>query len=495
MARRLAALFLTSLTLPLGAEEPPLPTGLAPATRPAGEDEPPLPAGLGEEDEPELPAGLGEGGEPELPSGLEGKPAATKPAPKQTPAAPEAFKWADVTGFWEVRGGVRTQHDPHERKAPLGESRLQIELEKRWKGLTFNLTADLLYDAVVGHHTPRLETGDGLLDLREANVLFSPLSFMDLKVGRQVLTWGTGDLIFINDLFPKDWRSFLIGRDVEYLKAPSDALKISLFGDAANVDVVFVPAFDPDRFIRGRRLSYYSGALGRLAGRDAFVDARVPDEWFDDHEWAVRVFRNLAGYELAAYGYWGFWKSPAGQDAATGDATFPRLSVYGASVRGQVGRGIGNLEVGYYDSRQDRSGDDPLVANSQVRLLAGYEQDLPEIASDLTVGVQYYLEWMEQYDDYLRALPAGSPAADELRHVVTFRIRKLLMNQNLSLSLFAYCSPSDGDAYLRPKISYKIDDHWTVEAGGNVFVGKDTHTFFGQFRSNSNVYAALRYGF
>ena len=89
----------------------------------------------------------------------------------------------------------------------------------------------------------------------------------------------------------------------------------------------------------------------------------------------------------------------------------------------------------------------------------------------------------------------GAPAADEDRHVLTARIRKLLMNQNLTVSLFAYFSPTDADAYLRPNVKYKIDDHWTVEAGGNVMLGSEHHTFFGQFRDNSNLYAALRYGF
>ena len=69
------------------------------------------------------------------------------------------------------------------------------------------------------------------------------------------------------------------------------------------------------------------------------------------------------------------------------------------------------------------------------------------------------------------------------------------MNQNLAVSLFAYYSPSDADAYLRPSVSYKIDDHWSAEVGGNVFVGKDDHTFFGQFDRNTNVYAALRWSF
>ena len=464
------------------------------------QDVPPPPPGPGDDGPPPPPPGPGDDGPPPPPGpGDDGAPP-PPPGPAETqPAKPAAkapgLTWLGLAGFWEVRGGIRTQHDKYQKDASLGETRLQLKYEKPVGPLRVKVTADFLYDAVDDHHTVRLERGTGWLDLREASVGFTPADFMDVKVGRQILTWGTGDLLFINDLFPKDWRSFFIGRDVEYLKAPSDAMKVSLFTGLANVDVVVTPRFDPDRFIRGRRLSYWNGALGRVAGRDAVVDPHLPDEWFDDAEWATRVSKNLGGTELAGYGYWGYWKSPAGMDPASGKATFPRLSVYGASVRGQAAGGIANAEAGYYDSRQDRPGDDPFKANSQVRLLAGYERDLPRIARDLTVGVQYYVELMMEYDAYRRGLAPGAPAADEDRHVLTARIRKLLMNQNLTVSLFAYFSPTDADAYLRPNVKYKIDDHWTVEAGGNVMLGSERHTFFGQFRDNSNLYAALRYGF
>lgn len=99
------------------------------------------------------------------------------------------------------------------------------------------------------------------------------------------------------------------------------------------------------------------------------------------------------------------------------------------------------------------------------------------------------------HDDYGRTSPAGTPRADENRHVFTVRLTKLLMNQNLKLSLFVFCSPSDSDAYLRPKIHYKVDGHWAAEIGGNVFIGDDDHTFFGQFKNNSNVYGGVRYSF
>jgi len=69
------------------------------------------------------------------------------------------------------------------------------------------------------------------------------------------------------------------------------------------------------------------------------------------------------------------------------------------------------------------------------------------------------------------------------------------MSQNLELSLFAYYSPSDQDAYLRPNVSYKVDDHWTVEMGANVFFGKREPTFFSQFSANTNIFWALRRAF
>ena len=102
---------------------------------------------------------------------------------------------------------------------------------------------------------------------------------------------------------------------------------------------------------------------------------------------------------------------------------------------------------------------------------------------------------MLHHDAFRRTLPPGSRGADESRHLATVRLAKLLMSQNLQLLLFTFYSPSDGDAYLRPRIHYKIDDHWSAEIGGNVFSGPADHTFFGQFAKNNNVYVGVRYGF
>ena len=375
-----------------------------------------------------------------------------------------------MTGFVDVRAGVRTQSDPEEQSASLGEIRTQLEFFRDRGDDAYKLVADILIDPVQDQYSVNLERGQGALDLREANYIGSVSDTIDVKLGRQILTWGTGDLLFINDLFPKDWNSFFIGRDTEYLKAPSDALKVSFYDSRVNIDLVYTPRFDADRYIDGERISFYNPALGKITGDSNVVRAKIPNDWFSDDEVALRLHRIIGGYEFAAYAYDGFWKSPGGMDPATGKVVFPRLRVFGASVRGYFAGGVAYAELGGYQSRDDSDGDNPLVRNGEYRALIGYER---ELAHELTGGIQYYLEHMKDYSDYKAALPVGIPRADENRHVVTLRLTQFFMNQNLELSFFIYHSPSDDDGYVRPKAKYKLDDSWLLEVGANIFYGDE----------------------
>jgi len=270
-----------------------------------------------------------------------------------------------------------------------------------------------------------------------------------------------------------------------------DSLKVSLFGDFANLDVVYTPQFDSDRFISGRRISYWNSNLTRIAGRDAIQHTDKPDRWFRDDEIAIRLYKNINNYEYALYAYRGYWKSPGGQNATATKAIFPDLNVYGTSVRGNIGKGIGNLEFGYYESDDDQSGKNGNTNNSELRFLAGYSR---EIGKDFTAGLQYYIEHMLDYSQHNDSSPSGL-SRDRDRHLITVRLTKLLMNQNLRCSLFTYFSPSDKDAYMRPNINYKVSDNLAIEAGANIFFGDYPSTFFGQFQNNTNIYTALRYSF
>ncbi len=390
-------------------------------------------------------------------------------------------------GFTEGAFGIRLRDDSHQpRDAVLGEARLSLEKNLSvLEGFDFFGRVDFLGDLA------REEDAEVLV--REAYLSFSPFEFLDVKLGRQILTWGTGDLIFINDLFPKDFVSFFIGREDEFLKLPSDAARLSIFTDWINLDLVGIPVFRPDNAVTGERLSFFNPFTLSRAGEQSTLNIHRQARNLENAELALRAYKNIGSVEVAFYAFRGFFKQPAGVRGTAARQLFhPELAVWGGSVRGPVLGGIGNAEVGYYDSLEDRSGRDPNVENSSIRYLVGYSR---EAARNFTVGIQYNLEQILRYDKFLRSLPTGAPRRDEFRHLLTVRLTQLLLRETLNLSLFAFWSPSDGDYHIRPAISYKITDNLKVTAGANLFGGIEEHTFFGQLRDNTNAYLRFRHSF
>lgn len=329
------------------------------------------------------------------------------------------------------------------------------------------------------------------VDVRELTVGVN-LGWFSARTGRQVVTWGLGDLVFINDVFPKDWVAFLTGAPLEYLKLGSDALRVGLYPSFASAEVVLSPVFQPDRVPTGSPLFFYD-PMPTITNRVV----EQPAVQFRNMQVAARAYRMLGRYEVAVYASRGFFGMPGARVDNPVAPTqlrffYPRLYTYGASLQGPLLDGLISLEGGYYDSPDDRSGTDPAVENSQLRGLAGYQFQPWEEAS---LSVQYYVEAMMKYDEYVQSLPPGSPRRDEFRHVVSVRLRQSLLHQTLQIGLFVMGSPSDGDVYVNPSMRYQVADELWAEIGANMFWGKKRYTFFGQFQDDSHVYVTARYGF
>jgi hypothetical protein len=333
----------------------------------------------------------------------------------------------------------------------------------------------------------------GSYEIRELNFAFSPFNNLDIKAGRQILTWGTGDYLFLNDLFPKDYVSFYIGRDDEYLKKPSDALKISAYPKIANVDFVFIPHFTSNTLPEGDRLSFFDSFQGEIVGRDSQINAVKPAWKPKNFEYALRIYRTFGSTEGALYYFRGFDPSPRGYLNEDDQQLFyERLDVYGASVRGPFAQGIGNIEGGYYYSPQDSAGNNRLIENSAFKILLGYEK---ELGNDFKVGLQYQYEQKLNYTDYISALTPQDYYWDKNRHLLTQRLTKFFKNQTVMLGLFNFWSPSDKDGYLRASCAYDISDQWKFTFGVNIPWGEDDTTEFGMMRNNKNVFMRIRYSF
>ncbi len=397
--------------------------------------------------------------------------------------------WGDETqrttwsGFVEAGLGARFDTDPLTgSRNTLEELRLRIESQWHPGDVTVGFKADGTYDGVensFGGH------------IRDLTAAFTVGGNTDIRIGRQVQTWGTGDLVFLNDLFPKDFVSFFAGRDDEYLKAPGDAIRVTRFSSAVNIDVVWAPVFEPDVFLTGERFSFFSPLAGGNVAPRPPLSAIKPGKSLSNGEFALRLFRTVEGREYALYAYRGFFKQPNALTPSL-ESTFAPLTSVGASLRQPLGRGLFNIETSYYLSRDDSNGSNTLVPNDQARLLTGYEW---EAKPNFTVGLQYYLEWTLYHDELLGNSPFPQYEPDEFRHLLTNRLTYRVGRDQHTFSLFTFFSPSDRDFYVRPSYTYRHSDQWSLIVGGNLFGGDERHTFFKQLRDASNAYTRVRYNY
>lgn len=366
----------------------------------------------------------------------------------------------------------------------LGEGRLRLDVEAATRAghAFFLVKGDVFHDAVANR-------ADG--DLREAYVGYRR-GPADLRLGRQVLTWGVGDLFFINDVFPKDWESFFTGRPMDYLKRGVDAFRAQYSSPVLNIDLVATPFFRPDVLPSPRRFFLYNPLAG-VAGEQE----RIPAARAENTELALRLYGRVAEFDLSLYGYRGFWRTPAVAAATENDTLratrfYPRLVVWGAGAQRNWLDGVVSLEGGHYGSRDDRSGVDPTIPNSEWRFLAAYQK---QIGRERTAHLQGYVEIMESYAAYRRSLPAGAPLRDRARAVFSVRLTQFWGYQSWKLSVFLAHSPTDSDYFLQPEVSHRLTDKLSVAVGANIFGGRQDATFFGQMGKNDNIYLSARFDF
>lgn len=389
-----------------------------------------------------------------------------------------------ISGFVEIALGNRLSDDAAiASDSTWRDARVQLRADYALEASKLSFRGDAWYDGVKHQRETQIRElawQGNLSSLGEWGHAF------DLKVGQQVLTWGTGDYVFLNDLFPKDYQSFFSGRDDEYLKAPSASIKLSGYWEAVNLDVVVTPAFEPDIGITGEVFSFFSPqASQNVAPAYNVSHANTPN----GSEVALRAHRTFGSIEAALYGYRGYTKQPTALDEF-GAPRYSRLNSVGASVVMPLGKGIANAEYAYYHSVEDSQGTNPAVANSQSRFLVGYSQ---ELVANLTGAVQWYTEAIHHHDRLMINALYPDYEQAQYRHWVTTRLTWLRWRQTLTINSFLFYSPTDNDGYLKASASYSPTDKWQVRGGVNLFSGEEAHTFFGQFEDASNVYLAFRY--
>ncbi|MCY7296803.1 hypothetical protein [Alteromonas sp. a30] len=392
-----------------------------------------------------------------------------------------------ITGFVELAYSHRLQTDPVlDRPQTLADARMQFQWDYALQASQLKTRADIYYDGVKNNTELQIRELAWQGSLSQLSILGELGQHFDAKVGQQVLTWGTGDYLFLNDLFPKDYQSFFSGRDDEYLKAPSFAAKLSGYFDWVNLDFVITPRFTPDNFINGEYYSFFSPVVeANIASEFHVASENRPTS----PEYHLRLHKTLGSHELAFYGYKGYSPLPSASDSL-GRPKFTDINVYGFSLVTPIGPGIVKFEYAYQNALEDTSGENPYIPNSMSKYLVGYEQ---EIIANLTGSIQWYTERTQEHGLALANSFWPQFEQEKVRNVVTTQLIYRALRQTLTFNLFNFYSPSDEDGYLRFRSTYSPVDQWSISAGVNVFYGDKKHTFFNQFDDASNGFLSYRY--
>jgi len=340
---------------------------------------------------------------------------------------------------------------------------------------------DLLGDGVVGK---------GDIDMREFYFEYLADSF-ELRTGRQMLTWGVADRLFINDIFPKNWSAFYSGQPLEYMKEGSDMIKLSLFGNSVDSEIVFIPFAQYDITPSTDRFN--------LAG-NRLLPVERNNKSISSNEVAIRVQKTLSSIDFVFYAFSGFWhQSDKGVAVINGTTTaiYPRLNSYGFTVQDGVMGGLLSFETAYYQSVSDNDGNNPSIANSQFRYLIAYDH---EIVSDVSLGIQLYGEVMQNYAGYFESANStyqsgkGSLPLNRHRKIGTINLKALWLNQTLTSTLFIM-AVEGGGSMTNPDITYAVTDNFNINLGLHIFENGPNSWTLGMMKNDDNIYANAKWSF
>ncbi|MFH1502187.1 MAG: DUF1302 family protein [Candidatus Eisenbacteria bacterium] len=318
---------------------------------------------------------------------------------------------------------------------------------------------------------------------------------VDLRVGRQQVIWGKGDGVFITDVVsPKDLRRFLIP-DFEEIRIGVDALKLDYYRGSATLELIWVPVFAPS--LAPDAGSIWARSVEFPAEPSFDPSSEEVEASLENSEVFAKYSLLSSSFDIEVMAGHAWDDEPALHtsvelDPDTGELLslvvapqHHRLSLAGGSFSTEVGGTVVRGEGAYYWGKHFAT-EDPLVGGGvlerdYVHYLLGVDWTL----FGVSMSAQFIQEVILDHDDSL----ASGARSD----VMTFLLSDSLLNDTLNLEFFSYVGLSDGDALLRPKVSYDVADGFEIQFGADLFVGDAG--VFGTYDANDSVYAKLKYSF
>ncbi len=318
---------------------------------------------------------------------------------------------------------------------------------------------------------------------------------LSIKAGRQIIVWGRADRLNPSDVLSSRDYTLLVASDDEQRRGTM-MVQARLGLGAFTLDGYWLPEFRDNRFPLD----------ADPAGAAIVRDERVRDK----RQFAAKLDRSGGKIDWSLSWFHGtdrtrdFVAVPLPPTSRPGtfagvQQRFPKVDVFAADAAGNLGRLGWRAEIAY---SQYRGTDTIFRKNNNLWLVAGFDTD---VVGGWNLNLQYSLRRIFDFADVRavanpvdRAVASQSAAVnnqlDRTQHGMTGRIAHKWLQDTLDFELATIVYLQTGDAAIRPKLSYAINDQLRITAAADVFVGPRL-SYFGRVRDLSAGFLQLNYGF
>ena len=391
-------------------------------------------------------------------------------------------------GFIEYRNFTYFRDDASDDKINRAEGVIKLEYEKYIGDLGKFLVAPKLIfdnDNYSSSHIDEFENKGARrlsFDLEEYYAEFNFSSF-DLKVGKQIFSWGKADGFNPTDnLNPRDYVDLF----VEEEKIGVPAINLLYYWNDFTFDLIFIPTYTPTR-------------LPLLNSRHSFLDPEAPTvvngrelpaDTLSSSQTGIRISRHFSGWDLSASYYDGYddltLATVESDQSLT--ARYNRTRVVGVDFATTFGGlGVhGEAAQFFYDG--SKNGD-------YLQYILGIDYNWTNVIYDHDIFL--ILEYMgdtttQSREDKRPAFASGlgRVSRNSFLSTITYKFSDTLeLETKLANNLDHHLS-----YVINPEINYDITDAFKLTFGIDFIEGNQT-TFFGQFDNDDRSYFFLRYSF
>ncbi len=462
--------------------------------------------------------------------------------------ASSVFAETEVSAKWETNLGTYFPWREGGAEMSAGEVCVKPEIDSYWGSSSLYINGLIAFDALAMRNTSDLygnAIGTPCLGCRLNEAYYDYNGgWWAFRAGRQIVQWGAADNFTVTNVICPDDNSKLSGSDLNDSKLGIDALRFSVNTSSLIADAYWIPRFTPSELPLSKNNPLFKkmvpqtvdlseAGLGVLKINElSDTNLNLPEFSLKNGECGLRLSSFYSFADFSLYGFYGWEDSPfVGYDVKTAPAVikvevapgvfmpvpynkpdsidlsgiYRRFGMIGADSSIPVGPLTLRLEAAFYPWRHFAAS-----AQSQMQQIFDYYKTsgktegagvtrterhnqiagvigLDWMASDLTVSVQYYADYVFGSVKNLER--------ENLNQQVSFSFSYSSPDGNLEAGISGIVEFPAFDSVIIPSVSYSVTDDFSVKVSAMLFNRGVREGSYSRYKDLSSLNVCLSYSF